>query len=578
MRRGISWGAAAVFILVRGALAQPAGTAGWDGLAAGGPGAAAGTATRLRQAFDRLPGPPADRGGVHLLAENVEAWAARWALLEQARTSIETTYFIVADDVFGMAFMGHLLKKAEDGVRVRLMVDATGSPGFKLPVEGGKDILQELVKTGNADVRIYKPTHTGITNFLTRFELFTATASNHDKILVVDGEWGLSGGRNISKDYFLDAADHPTGFRDTDVLYRSAGAARKLSTAFGVEFDGPQTVKVELERWNAISRRERLLTLYRAMDQWMKAAPLSGAAAARLRSDPAAREAEAERMLAAAGEGPGARRTGIRGRLLNSYVDHKTAKHLAELAGCPGLRGSGGYRLEDKVGTDGEIRILDRTSLVGRGDDTLNPGLAMLVGAAEREILLENPYVVLVDRSLAVLEAAGRRGVRIEMLTNSPVSTDSLLTQAYFLQTWPEVLARVPGMRIRVMSGARKLHAKSGVIDETVALIGTYNMDLISAQVNGEVVVVVWSPALAAATKRSYEADLADPANRVVEYRIKPRAGTATPEVEFGPEHHIAPEELSRTKRASLALLEDLTRWTQDLPSLRPLMRIRARE
>jgi len=67
---------------------------------------------------------------VRFLPENVNSWFARWHILDNAKKSIDVTYFIVEQDIFGMSMLGMLYKKAREGVNIRLMVDARGTKGL----------------------------------------------------------------------------------------------------------------------------------------------------------------------------------------------------------------------------------------------------------------------------------------------------------------------------------------------------------------------------------------------------------------------------------------------------------------
>lgn len=111
-------------------------------------------------------------------------------------------------------------------------------------------------------------------------------------------------------------------------------------------------------------------------------------------------------------------------------------------------------------------------------------------------------------------------GVEIVLLTNSPASSDSAITQAFFIEAWPAVKAKVPRLRVLVMAGKRKLHAKCAVIDDVVSVVGTYNLDFLSAHVNSEVGAAVWSPAVAAELTESIRGDLIDASNMIKEYTI----------------------------------------------------------
>ena len=51
---------------------------------------------------------------VRFLPYNVSAWYARWHILENAKKSIDMTYFIVEQDIFGLSLLGMLMKKAKE--------------------------------------------------------------------------------------------------------------------------------------------------------------------------------------------------------------------------------------------------------------------------------------------------------------------------------------------------------------------------------------------------------------------------------------------------------------------------------
>lgn len=547
------------------------------------------SALPLRQAFERLPTPCPEaacaRGAVRLLSDGPEAWVARWKMIEQAESTIDTVYFILADDVFGQAFLAHLLRKAKQGVKVRLMLDATGSKDFKLAGTGGKDLLQELVGAG-AEVKIYVPMWKGVARAALDLETMKAVASNHDKILVVDGEWAITGGRNISADYYTSAADHPGGFEDTDVLIRGAGPARDLTRAFEREWQVSANEVIEAETgFNLRDRSERLFFLYHAMDRWLADAPLAEEARAELRGEDA-REPAAEALLrraergvaADAAEGLVERHGGwqvVSQRIMRRRLDES----VQALVGYPDLRGAARSNPLDKLDVEAEIRVIDRVSRMNAiGVDNIAPGLVDMFRGAEQSIWIANPYVVLIGPALQALREAGAAGVHTTILTNSPTSTDSLVTQAYFLQQWPSMLADVPNTRLHVMNGERKLHAKVAVLDDRLSLVGTYNMDLLSSRVNSEVAVAIWSEEFAAQQRAEVEERLNAPANDAREYTIARDASGAPVrddqgrvQVATGPEDHITPEDLSWIKRTSLEALEGLARATQDLPSLREL-------
>lgn len=89
------------------------------------------------------------------------------------------------------------------------------------------------------------------------------------------------------------------------------------------------------------------------------------------------------------------------------------------------------------------------------------------------------------------------------------------------------------------------MHAKVAVADDSVSLVSSYNLDLLSSMVNGEIGALMHSRAGAADIENSITADIADPANRVVELRIRkhgdgsPALVDGEPVIEVGPDQHL---------------------------------------
>ena len=74
------------------------------------------------------------------------------------------------------------------------------------------------------------------------------------------------------------------------------------------------------------------------------------------------------------------------------------------------------------------------------------------------------------------------------IVTNSLRSTDGVWTQAAYLRHRRAVLRS--GIDIREYKGSDHLHAKSAVIDGRIALVGSYNVDPRSENLNTEVMCV----------------------------------------------------------------------------------------
>ena len=135
------------------------------------------------------------------------------------------------------------------------------------------------------------------------------------------------------------------------------------------------------------------------------------------------------------------------------------------------------------------------------------------------------------------------------------IYVSATFTQAAFLAQWPELLARVPTAKLYVVAESRLMHAKVGVMDGVLSFVGSYNLDPLSAGVNGEVLTTVWSERFAAAERDMIFARIANGSPGVVEYTIaKDLEGRAVlkdgkPIVTKGPEDHCDAAQLERVKK-----------------------------
>lgn len=115
--------------------------------------------------------------------------------LEQARQSLYVVYYAIHGDKTGKRFIKALIKKAKEGVSVRVLYDGVGSmfTSYKL--------FRKLRQAGG---RVRK-----VKSSFTHFR-------NHRKIVVIDGRIGYTGGMNIG-DKYLGEKKHKSPWRDTQI-------------------------------------------------------------------------------------------------------------------------------------------------------------------------------------------------------------------------------------------------------------------------------------------------------------------------------------------------------------------------
>ncbi|HEY3429406.1 MAG TPA: phospholipase D-like domain-containing protein, partial [Cyclobacteriaceae bacterium] len=152
--------------------------------------------------------------GVYVLEDGGGSLVARAWLAEYAERSIDIQYFIFSPDNVGLIACDYLVRAADRGVKVRLLVD-------DIMVEAGVHEILSLDSHKNIDIKIYNPGVNLGKNIYSKLKKFAfdfrgANQRMHNKTFIVDGKVTITGGRNIADEYF--DYDHEYNFRDRDVL------------------------------------------------------------------------------------------------------------------------------------------------------------------------------------------------------------------------------------------------------------------------------------------------------------------------------------------------------------------------
>ena len=136
--------------------------------------------------------------------------------LDNAREHIHMEYYVYENDQIGNKIKDKLIEKAQQGLEVRLIIDAIGSWGLS------KRFLKELRQNG-VEVGVFMPV---------RFPLVANKINyrNHRKIVVTDGTTGFVGGLNIA-DRYIEGTPELGFWRDTH-LRLEGDAVSSLQTVF----------------------------------------------------------------------------------------------------------------------------------------------------------------------------------------------------------------------------------------------------------------------------------------------------------------------------------------------------------
>ncbi|WP_406699748.1 phospholipase D-like domain-containing protein [Singulisphaera sp. Ch08] len=167
-----------------------------------------GPAERILQSFGI---PPATLGNmVEPVTSGEEAYRLLLELIDKAEQSIHITTYILGRDPVGAAIIERLAKRAADGVSVRLLLDDVGS--WRV----GRRFVSPLTAAG-AKVAFFMPMlhlpFRGRTNL-----------RNHRKIVVIDGQYALTGGMNLASEY-MGPTPNPQRWHDFSLVISGPAVA-----------------------------------------------------------------------------------------------------------------------------------------------------------------------------------------------------------------------------------------------------------------------------------------------------------------------------------------------------------------
>ena len=166
--------------------------------------------TRLGRAVQSASQNHAGQSGFTPLDSGIVAFAARMVLADAAQASLDIQYYIWHNDEIGKLFAAALLRAADRGVRVRLLLDDWG-------VYDADEVLAALDRHPNIHIRLFNPfKFRHLRKIETLFSFSRINRRMHNKSFTADNQITIVGGRNIGNEYF--EAHDDVNFSDFDVL------------------------------------------------------------------------------------------------------------------------------------------------------------------------------------------------------------------------------------------------------------------------------------------------------------------------------------------------------------------------
>lgn len=372
---------------------------------------------------------------VRILHSDGDALQARVDLLQQAKQEINVSYYIVGDDEVPLVFLSLLRDAARRGVTVRLLVDGHNGNN-QMPRALQAHLLREGV-----EIREYHPPLV-LNGYWIKNRM-------HDKLVIVDGEHLITGGRNLKDDYYGLACEN---FLDRDVYLRGCTAS-EARCYYMARWEGCDVCPTRLSGRINKKKLEKEMThpeLNDGCDE--EAICMAGHLL-----DEAKANAECCQLVK-----------------FNTNTDWSAEAHEADCVE---------FLHDDPCGK--------KTKCPGIADDMLE-----LLDSAQCSIVLETPYLVLSKEMKRILAAAVCRGVHVRILTNSLGTNNHHSAQAAYENDKRWFLRH--GIELWELTGCKHLHAKAAVIDGCIAIIGSYNFDMLSEKRNSEVAVAIHDQDVAA--------------------------------------------------------------------------------
>ena len=408
--------------------------------------------TYLARQIDGLAEQHPGQAAFYPINDGIDALAARLLLAERAEVTLDAQYYLIKNDLVGRVFINSLLRAADRGVRVRLLLDDIFTGGYDAAMAG-------LDSHPNFEIRIFNPFARRSARFMDGITSFSRINRRmHNKSFTVDNQVTIIGGRNIADEYF--GAREDAKFGDMDVL--------------GI---GPVVNEVS-DMFDTYWNHER-------------AAPL--AAFAKMPDDPAA---ELERIRVAFGDT-------IKEAANSVYAEAVTDKVLEYIeTGTDKLYWAPYTLAVDSPDKSIKSKAAEAASITTPLRDSLL--------SAKTEAIIISPYFVPRKAGIEAISELQASGVDVTVITNSLAANNQSSVHGGYAPSRKPLLkagvkiyevrpdADVSGSELTAASGAKAtLHTKAFIVDRREAFIGSFNFDPRSANINTELGVIIRSPELA---------------------------------------------------------------------------------
>ncbi|NNH27916.1 phospholipase D family protein [Acinetobacter terrestris] len=439
-----------------------------------------------------------DLTGYHVLYDPLEAIAARIHLIDKAEKTLDLQYYIWDNDKIGSLALHSIIKAADRGVKVRLLMDDNNAK----KMEG---IYLALDQHKNIDVRLYNPyrfRHYRAMDMV--LDLKRINRRMHNKSFIADNQIALIGGRNMSNQYYNVSDSYQ--FSDVDVMLVGSASDEIIHS-----FD---------EYWND--------------DYAFPVQKIVNPRHYSLRFDSLKQQLEQHSQTTT----------------VQNYLDLANRSHAFE----KWLHSSIQFDwVKAEIVNDSPSKIRAKA----KKEQHLNFQLLNRLEKPEQSVDIISAYFVPEKKGEKMLSELAQNNIHVRVLTNSFTANDVFLVHAFYgkyrknllkndvelyeflsapetenLNANTDELAAKAKVSLKGLSRS-SLHAKLMAIDQKQVFIGSFNFDPRSAYLNTEIGVLLDSPNLAKSVHQTMDQNLSKyayklvlDANNKINWKIKRHDGS----------------------------------------------------
>lgn len=378
---------------------------------------------------ERFFGDGVGQDRVALVEDRFESGLARINFIENANETIDISYFKIDEGLSADIFTGCLLEAADSGVKVRLLLDGSMSNLTKM-----KDIEYALREYPNIEFKYYDPVN-----------LLSPWAWNnrlHDKIIIVDEQYAMLGGRNIGDRYFAPDDYDGEKTNDRDVVIINTDNENKSNSAV------TQVIKYYDYVW------EHEYSKY-----------------------------PSKRLTSSKKEKGQEKANSLKEYIRNLRVTKPNMFY-------------GDYNwIEESLPTK-------KVTLIHNPIERLNKEpwcyyeITNLMKQASDSIFIQSPYIIPTKEMVEYLDGVNLSPRNIDILTNSLASTPNVMAYSGYIRHREDIVDL--GVNVYEFQGPGSIHAKSYIFDNRISLVGSFNFDSRSTHLSTETMVVIDSEEFAA--------------------------------------------------------------------------------